>query len=559
MFDPEYIISLYFDGNEALTRADVDHLSEWIGQSRENVLTFVQASLIHRTIYDVLVGDDAKKNVLLDFTEATKGGYDVIMDGNASGGGINTKEDLSEEKEKTSAADYMSAGRKYFIDVLKGLGEDEKAAPVIEIPKETQERELIQKVVYPTREKRKISRFNVFTLVMSTAAILAFVLFVKLVPLKDPYKDTAIMTDCINSQWSDTSKPAGIGSELSFYDGDRFLNSGFIKLLFGSGAEVVIEAPASFRILSGNDLAMLSGRAYSTVTEKAKGFTVHTPHSEVMDLGTEFGVEVIGDDASVHMIKGKASVLTNSKLPEQKPVEITAGIAKWIGKNGATQDVRVDDKKFVSDISSKMKLIYRAGKAIEVGRWDNQSDADLEKDLHINGRLAQAVNLGPKSATSATVCGIPFEPLMQDESVSGGKNTELTKINFYDASDNGLTTFFATGRELNNDSDGRMREMQIGLKNLEIGRLYRIQVILGFYWRWSSLECYGPQGEYMYFPSRTSDPKVGLATFRWKADSSSQVIKFRNLGEAANRVYVFGYVLHEIDKGDFQDLNDTER
>jgi hypothetical protein len=44
--------------------------------------------------------------------------------------------------------------------VWQAFAEDEKKAPKVEIQKEQAQRELIQKVVYPPRAKRKLSKFN---------------------------------------------------------------------------------------------------------------------------------------------------------------------------------------------------------------------------------------------------------------------------------------------------------------------------------------------------------------------------------------------------------------
>jgi len=70
MFDPEYTITLYFNDAESLTQDDIDQLSDWIEQSDENAAKFIQASLMHRAIYDYLVGADTNKNIMLDLAEA---------------------------------------------------------------------------------------------------------------------------------------------------------------------------------------------------------------------------------------------------------------------------------------------------------------------------------------------------------------------------------------------------------------------------------------------------------------------------------------------------------
>ncbi|MEN8127324.1 MAG: FecR family protein [Planctomycetota bacterium] len=437
-----------------------------------------------------------------------------------------------------------------LMESLNLMAKHEDTALAIEIPKEQPQRELIQKVVYPPREKRKISKFQLFTLAASAAAMLAFAVFVKFAPVKNSYH--AVIADSFNTQWADPSKPAGTGSQLSLVDGDRWLQGGYVKLLFDSGAEVVIESPARFEVLSDNELNVSSGRAYSTVPKRAKGFTVYMPNSTVVDLGTEFGVEVHTNSSSVHMIKGEASLLPDNSLRTQKPIELTAGHGKRIARSGITTDIRVDENKFVSDISSKMEMIYRGEKAIHVGTWEKRVSVDLTADLRTDGRLIQAVNLGPKRK-SATVSGISFNPLTQAGIVTGGKGIEVAEIKakadikFYDGPDDDLASLLEASRRLSIGKGDRGRQLAINLNDLKIGHPYRIQLIVGFPWHWCDVNCYGVNREYMYFPNELDQAKLGLVSYRWTARSSHERIDlYVPTKTGNNNVHVFGYVLHEV-------------
>jgi len=79
---------------------------------------------------------------------------------------------------------------------------------------------------------------------------------------------------------------AGMGLEKRAYQ----IDYGTFMLRFASGAEVVIEAPAEFRIDGDNRMHLTKGVLSATVPEEAIGFTVTTPTTEVRDLGTEFGI-----------------------------------------------------------------------------------------------------------------------------------------------------------------------------------------------------------------------------------------------------------------------------
>lgn len=78
---------------------------------------------------------------------------------------------------------------------------------------------------------------------------------------------------------------------------------------FATGARVVLEAPAEFVPQSAGRSLLTRGRLVAHVPARATGFTVATPMVEVIDLGTEFGVQV--DDArstDVHVLRGEVEV-----------------------------------------------------------------------------------------------------------------------------------------------------------------------------------------------------------------------------------------------------------
>src|SRR6202035_1471725 len=78
------------------------------------------------------------------------------------------------------------------------------------------------------------------------------------------------------------------------------LVGGLGEITFRSGAKVVISAPAQFSVSSGLETDLEIGKLSARVPHDpshpgATGFTVNTPAGSVVDLGTEFGVEVTPD------------------------------------------------------------------------------------------------------------------------------------------------------------------------------------------------------------------------------------------------------------------------
>jgi hypothetical protein len=89
------------------------------------------------------------------------------------------------------------------------------------------------------------------------------------------------------------------------------LSSGALQLLTPHGAEIVIEAPATFRFDSGERLHLFGGRLAADVPPAATGFTVVTPDGDAVDLGTRFGVDVPAEgDSEIHVFEGEV-IATN--------------------------------------------------------------------------------------------------------------------------------------------------------------------------------------------------------------------------------------------------------
>lgn len=87
------------------------------------------------------------------------------------------------------------------------------------------------------------------------------------------------------------------------------LFAGSVELTFDKGAVVSVDGPVEFRPLSTGQLELRRGRILASVPRKAIGFTVSTPTSHVVDLGTEFEVAVNDTgESDVQVHKGEVEV-----------------------------------------------------------------------------------------------------------------------------------------------------------------------------------------------------------------------------------------------------------
>lgn len=102
----------------------------------------------------------------------------------------------------------------------------------------------------------------------------------------------AILTQTVDANWSGKSVQPRSGDSLSA--GPLSLASGFAQIEFFSGATLVVEGPAEFEVVSPWQVKWTRGKTRVRVPPSAHGFELLTPGMKLVDLGTEFGVE-LGD------------------------------------------------------------------------------------------------------------------------------------------------------------------------------------------------------------------------------------------------------------------------
>jgi hypothetical protein len=123
------------------------------------------------------------------------------------------------------------------------------------------------------------------------------------------------------------------------------LTRGYLDLTLSGGADVVIEAPATFAIDSGTAVTLETGKISVTAAGRAHGFSVKTPDAMVTDLGTEFGVfadpsgatrvDVFSGQVQVNAADQSASAAHQQLVMTGQSVQVTAGVMT-VDKQGAS-------------------------------------------------------------------------------------------------------------------------------------------------------------------------------------------------------------------------------
>ena len=157
MKTPDQLLTIYFDGEP--TAEECEQLAAWLKSNPVNVERFVYASFIHRSMYDVLCGQDAQK----------------LMSNDSGSEGI-------------CAEDFWTA-----------LLEEEKSAPSVELEPHKSE---LQRIV-PDRSHIQASRGRVNRLAWVTAfaSLAAFVFLLVYLHLSQRFmsEPVAVVKDVITA------------------------------------------------------------------------------------------------------------------------------------------------------------------------------------------------------------------------------------------------------------------------------------------------------------------------------------------------------------------------
>ena len=149
-------------------------------------------------------------------------------------------------------------------------------------------------------------------------------------------------------------------------DGDRLklgqclqLRSGLTELKFDCGARVILQGPAKFRLESRLSAAMSAGKVTVTIEDPAaKGFSIHTPGMEAIDLGTEFGLEVSPNGLEqVHVFRGEVHVAaspTKGSPIAAKRLLANQGIEVNLNTRGVTM-VANNGERFIRSVDNAQK------------------------------------------------------------------------------------------------------------------------------------------------------------------------------------------------------------
>ncbi len=157
----------------------------------------------------------------------------------------------------------------------------------------------------------------------------------------------AVLTRAVGMQGAD---PTRWQPGATLPRGTLAWESGILQLEFYGGVTVIAEGPASIELVDESLIICRNGKLRVRVPEVARGFAVRAPAVEVVDRGTEFGVEVTQRGAtSVHVFDGTVELFDAATNRDSATArELTAGEAVAVGVGGQSTAIATRDADFIS-------------------------------------------------------------------------------------------------------------------------------------------------------------------------------------------------------------------
>ena len=245
----------------------------------------------------------------------------------------------------------------YLESLWNALFLEEKVAPAATAKKSIDTPE----VVHPKKEGQKVStqKGNKVLLFVAVISLTTLFFIMTSARLLIP-REVATISTSFHAGFADNQSVAS-GARLANRKAPLLLQTGLVEIIFDKGAKVTLEAPAAFRLKSAARMALYKGKLFASVPAYARGFTVETSHSHIIDLGTEFGIQVRQDGTSdLHMFKGKAKLKFDSADNKAgQTLALTAGQAKRVDVSGQVSEIPIQEQAFVRHFYSRTEFVWR--------------------------------------------------------------------------------------------------------------------------------------------------------------------------------------------------------
>ncbi len=337
---PDILIDLYLDG--MLTDEQGDQLVAWLKQSPENMAYFIDCAAIHSSL--------RRHHVVRNIGQTRREVLGTVAD-------LDTADIVSEQRvaEKLSEIELSK-----LPELPKPQPKPRSATQGAATEGQVQTKTVLNlpglRVYRSSTGTGSGAWFGPRTAVSAIAAMLLLGLVLVFVWPTAPPPLIATLTSQHEVQWAEQHQAIALGHK--FTPGRYAIDKGFAELRLARGASLVLEGPCDFELLNDNALYLHHGRLAATAPESAHLFTIDTPHLKLVDLGTEFGVDLRADSgqATAAVFKGLVEV---SQTRDKNARKLMLN---------ANQQVTADASAALPDEPAPLSRAHRFTRSIEESR-----------------------------------------------------------------------------------------------------------------------------------------------------------------------------------------------
>jgi hypothetical protein len=189
----------------------------------------------------------------------------------------------------------------------------------------------------------------------------------------------AVLSRGVNMEWDRAVAAPALNAPLP--PGDLRLQSGIAEIEFFQGARLCVEGPAEIRLVSAGEVYCKSGRFSAHVPPQARGFRIGTPKGDIVDLGTDFGLDLDEAAPELHVFKGEVE-LHQPKTPMR--MLTTGNAAALEPASNRTLVANVAAFAFSQDLDARVSASRREAFArwqAASARWNADPAARLRFDF----------------------------------------------------------------------------------------------------------------------------------------------------------------------------------
>ncbi|HEY3899414.1 MAG TPA: LamG-like jellyroll fold domain-containing protein [Chthoniobacter sp.] len=188
----------------------------------------------------------------------------------------------------------------------------------------------------------------------------------------------AVLSRGVNMVWDATAGAPAVNSPLP--PGTFRLQSGVAEIEFFQGARLCLEGPAEIRLISAGEAFCSYGRFSAHVPPTARGFRINTPKGDIVDLGTDFGLDLNAKSPELHVFKGEVE-LHQPQTPTRK---LTTGTAAGLDQPGSNRVLTANTAAFAFSHDLDAQVSASRQEAFE--HWE-EADARRNNDASLRLHL----------------------------------------------------------------------------------------------------------------------------------------------------------------------------